>query len=134
MATVLSRAATLRVSVLVVILLAATVLISCGQAQTGSSTAAKSRAYPQQVSSRGLEPDEAREAAADELAGYTYEDLGEPYGCTQDCSGHEAGVAWAQENGIVYPEDCGGRSESFEEGCLAYAEAVEARAAELEAE
>ena len=44
------------------------------------------------------------------------------YGCTDDCSGHEAGYAWAEENGIDDPDTCGGNSQSFEEGCRAYAE------------
>lgn len=68
--------------------------------------------------------------AAVELADVAYADLGEPYGCTQDCSGHEAGVDWARENEIYSPDDCGGRSQSFLQGCKAYAEAVE-QAAEL---
>ena len=44
------------------------------------------------------------------------------YPCTIDCSGHEAGYRWAEEHGIDDPEDCGGNSESFIEGCRAYAE------------
>lgn len=46
----------------------------------------------------------------------------EGYGCTQDCSGHEAGYAWAEDKGIADPDDCGGKSWSFIEGCRAYAE------------
>lgn len=42
--------------------------------------------------------------------------------CTQDCSGHEAGYAWAEENSIEDPSDCGGNSQSFIEGCESYAE------------
>lgn len=42
--------------------------------------------------------------------------------CTEDCSGHEAGYGWAEENGITDPDNCGGNSESFEAGCRAYAE------------
>jgi hypothetical protein len=48
------------------------------------------------------------------------------YGCTQDCAGHEAGYAWAEENGIDDPDDCGGRSQSFIEGCWDYAEQQQA--------
>ena len=44
------------------------------------------------------------------------------YGCTVDCSGHEAGYDWAAENGIDDPDNCGGNSWSFTEGCRAYAE------------
>ena len=44
------------------------------------------------------------------------------YDCTDDCSGHEAGYEWAEEHGITDPGDCGGNSDSFIEGCEAYAE------------
>lgn len=44
------------------------------------------------------------------------------YQCTQDCSGHEAGYEWAEEEGITDPDDCSGNSNSFVEGCVAYAE------------
>jgi len=44
------------------------------------------------------------------------------YTCTSDCSGHEAGYEWAEENGIDDPDDCGGNSISFIEGCREYAE------------
>jgi len=30
--------------------------------------------------------------------------------CTADCSGHEAGYAWAEEHGIDDPDDCDGNS------------------------
>jgi hypothetical protein len=42
--------------------------------------------------------------------------------CTIDCSGHEAGYAWAEEKGIDDAADCGGNSQSFIEGCEAYVE------------
>lgn len=42
--------------------------------------------------------------------------------CTDDCSGHEAGHQWAEENGIDDPDNCSGNSNSFVEGCKAYAE------------
>ncbi|NCS97222.1 MAG: hypothetical protein GW762_01360 [Candidatus Pacebacteria bacterium] len=41
--------------------------------------------------------------------------------CTSDCSGHEAGYEWAEDKGITDPDDCGGNSDSFIEGCEAYA-------------
>jgi hypothetical protein len=44
------------------------------------------------------------------------------YPCTQDCSGHEAGYEWAQQNGITNPGDCNGNSQSFNEGCESYTE------------
>lgn len=51
-------------------------------------------------------------------SGLTFQD----YDCTEDCSGHEAGYAWAEENYITDPNNCGGNSQSFIEGCIAYAE------------
>lgn len=44
------------------------------------------------------------------------------YECTQDCSGHEAGYEWAEDNDIEDENDCGGNSNSFIEGCLSYVE------------
>jgi hypothetical protein len=43
------------------------------------------------------------------------------YACLDDCSGHQAGYDWAEEHGITDPSECGGNSESFIEGCKAYA-------------
>lgn len=43
-------------------------------------------------------------------------------GCTVDCGGHEAGYEWASDNGITDPDQCGGNSWSFIEGCQSYAE------------
>lgn len=45
----------------------------------------------------------------------------ELYECTDDCSGHEAGYQWAKKNNITNPKRCGGKSQSFIEGCKAYA-------------
>lgn len=44
------------------------------------------------------------------------------YQCSQDCSGHRAGYAWAQRKGITDANQCTGNSRSFVEGCIAYAE------------
>jgi len=55
----------------------------------------------------------------------TVDDSGRTFGgyeCTDDCSGHEAGYSWAEQNGIGDPGDCGGNSQSFVEGCRSYAE------------
>lgn len=60
-------------------------------------------------------------ADATNVDAYAVEDNGN-YTCTQDCSGHEAGFAWAQENDIADASDCGGNSQSFIEGCEAFAE------------
>lgn len=44
------------------------------------------------------------------------------YECTDDCSGHEAGYAWAEDKNIDNFDDCGGNSASFIEGCQSYVE------------
>lgn len=69
--------------------------------------------------------DQAYENAQDQLSGTSFEDTGDTSDCTEDCSGHDAGYNWAQEQGITDPSDCGGNSQSFVEGCQAYAGAVE---------
>jgi len=56
------------------------------------------------------------DAAPHEFAGYE---------CTEDCSGHEAGYAWAEEHAISDGDDCDAAGEhsnspSFAEGCHAY--------------
>jgi len=48
------------------------------------------------------------------------------YECTGDCSGHEAGYEWAEEQGITDSSDCGGNSNSFIEGCESYADEQQA--------
>ncbi|RJO60265.1 hypothetical protein C4544_05740 [candidate division WS5 bacterium] len=44
------------------------------------------------------------------------------YACTDDCSGHEAGYEWAEENGITQDDVDGysGNSDSFQEGMQSY--------------
>lgn len=42
--------------------------------------------------------------------------------CTKDCSGHEAGYNWAKAKNITDPKQCGGNSNSFNEGCRVWAE------------
>ena len=44
------------------------------------------------------------------------------YECTDDCSGHEAGYQWAEDNDVCDEEFDGGNSESFNEGVRSYAE------------
>lgn len=65
------------------------------------------------------EDEDVRENADDEdsEAGYFH-----GHRCTIDCSGHEAGYEWAEGHDIHDPDDCGGNSESFIEGCRTYAE------------
>ena len=43
------------------------------------------------------------------------------YTIVEDMSGHIKGWEWAEMNGISDPDECGGNSQSFIEGCRAYA-------------
>lgn len=47
------------------------------------------------------------------------------YDCTSDCSGHEAGYEWADDNDVEDEDECSNDSASFEEGCLSYLEEKE---------
>jgi hypothetical protein len=71
-----------------------------------------------------FDEDAAHDRAVDDLSYETYGSIGEPYGCTEDCEGHEAGFEWAKENEIT-DGSCYGDSDSFNEGCQAYADAIE---------
>jgi hypothetical protein len=42
--------------------------------------------------------------------------------CTEDCSGHEAGYQWAEDNEIDDAVSCSTPSNSFNEGCESYVE------------
>lgn len=48
-------------------------------------------------------------------------DLFHGYRCGVDCSIHQKGYKWAADHKIVNPRDCRGTSESFIEGCVAFA-------------
>jgi len=43
------------------------------------------------------------------------------YACGQDCIGHQEGYSWASAHRIGNPADCHGTSETFIEGCRAFA-------------
>ncbi|MBI5870272.1 MAG: hypothetical protein HZB44_04845 [Actinobacteria bacterium] len=43
------------------------------------------------------------------------------YKCETDCSGHEEGYLWAAEHHLTDPYECDGNSNSFIEGCQAFA-------------
>lgn len=79
---------------------------------------------------QSFDEDAAREVAQEEAmsnySGMTYQDAGAPYGCTDDCGGHDAGWQWAIDNGVTDESDCwpSNNSNSFEEGCRAYVESI----------
>lgn len=73
--------------------------------------------------------DETRDGATDNQSrassipyGSTYEDVHGSADCTDDCSGHDAGYQWAEDNDVSDESECDGDSESFNEGCRAYAD------------
>jgi len=43
------------------------------------------------------------------------------YACGGDCTSHQEGYAWGSAHKIANPMDCRGTSETFIEGCRAYA-------------
>ena len=43
------------------------------------------------------------------------------YACGDDCSVHQSGYRWAADHAIANPAQCQGTSESFIEGCRAFA-------------
>ena len=57
-----------------------------------------------------FDEDAARDDAAADLSGQTFQDVGDTTQCTEDCSGHDAGFKWAQEHDIQDSSDCGGKS------------------------
>lgn len=75
--------------------------------------------YCQDQFGAGDAEDGCNEYVKDEYSGYqTFNG----YECTEDCSGHEAGYNWAEENYIEDENDCNGNSDSFIEGCMSYVE------------
>jgi hypothetical protein len=43
------------------------------------------------------------------------------YACASDCTSHQDGYSWASAHKISNPMDCRGTSETFIEGCRAFA-------------
>jgi len=107
-------------------LLAAMLLAGCG-----SSGSADSQDEPASTTSSTthVDEDEARDQAASEVADKSFEDVGDTGACTEDCGGHDAGFQYAKDNGLTSADDCpAGDSASFEEGCRAYGDAIDAAA------
>jgi hypothetical protein len=63
---------------------------------------------------------EQRQNEADRINQLHEQEL-EGYGCTSDCSGHQAGYQWAQANNVCEPNYSGGNSQSFNEGVRVWA-------------
>lgn len=56
------------------------------------------------------------------LVGVTRAESFKGYECRKDCSGHRAGYEWAKKKGVTEPRQCTGKSQSFVEGCKAWAD------------
>ena len=67
----------------------------------------------------------ATEQALESVSDSSFADYGDTGECTEDCSGHEAGYEWAKDREVEDEVDCSGNSESFIDGCRAYARARE---------
>jgi len=89
-------------------------------AATVAAEAADDAAAASQAIGRSAAPPLAHSVAETVSGGYV-ENHGSD-GCTQDCSGHEAGYQWAADRNITDADDCSGTSNSFIEGCRAYVE------------
>lgn len=68
----------------------------------------------------------ARGAAVSNLSGTTFQDVGDTSRCTDDCSGHDAGWQWAQDNDVTDSSECSGTG-SFSDGCEAYVEELDSQ-------
>lgn len=100
-------------------ILTASSIVLCASACSGSDETSTYDEDGYVVDDSSYEGEVTEEYGSDgNSSGLTFEG----YECTEDCSGHEAGYAWAEENDITDPDDCGGNSQSFIEGCIAYAE------------
>jgi len=74
---------------------------------------------------KGYRTSSISEDATDNGSHHTRQNTFAGYECTEDCSGHEAGYAWAEKHDISDGEDCDtagehSNSPSFAEGCHAY--------------
>lgn len=94
-------------------------ITACGNSDSASDADGEAKAH--------FDEDAARDNAAADLSGQTFQDVGDTTQCTEDCSGHDAGFKWAQEHEIRDSSDCGGRSRSFIEGCEEYGRQIEER-------
>jgi len=75
-----------------------------------------------------FDEDRAREVTEDEVGSDSYMGIGSPYGCTDDCGGHEAGFRYRADHGYAgFNPD----SPSFNEGGQAFDETVDERVDEM---
>lgn len=114
---------------LVTILTVSLALGGCGAPKASDEQTVDRPAVEEQASTdssaTGVSEDEAHDRATDTLASMSFDDVADGSMCTGDCEGHDAGFEWAKENGYTDASSCSGDSQSFIEGCEAYAAAFE---------
>ena len=93
------------------LLVALTGLCACSPAPPKNTT---SQATAAATESKPAEPAPVKTAAAHPV-------LFHGYACTEGCLSHQQGYSWASAHGITNPNDCHGTSETFIEGCRAFA-------------
>jgi len=105
-------------------------LCACSQranSDTGSQSANVASTAPPYATASSTESDDSSTSPESSATAATdsetpYEDIHGSAACTEDCSGHEAGYKWAEDHDVTDESECGGDSESFIEGCEAYAQ------------
>jgi hypothetical protein len=114
------------------VLVVALGVAGCGSATEASSSGSSTSAVALSDGKPAVDEDEAHDRAVDAVADQTFDDVGDTGSCTEDCGGHDAGFEWAKENDVTDSSECGGKSQSFIEGCEAYAQAVDDEAEKIE--
>ena len=77
-----------------------------------------------------FDEDDARQAAESDLSLESYRSIGRPYGCTEDCSGHEAGFKYRARKGYGSRIEGDYDARSFRQGQQAYDDEVDRKVEE----
>jgi hypothetical protein len=80
---------------------------------------------PSQQERANIAADRAAVSARNAMRGLIYQEVEGSVDCAEDCSGHNAGFAYAQEHNIEDGGGCNNASASFVEGCEAYREQID---------
>lgn len=97
-----------------IIFLASSLLIlGCSESATTEAPSDETTEYTDSSYDDSIPVEEEPTYSGNEFNGYP---------CIGDCSGHEAGYQWAEENSITDEYDCSTPSNSFNEGCQSYVE------------
>lgn len=110
---------------LAAVIIGACAVTACGSHHDVEVTAAPEAAAPVETTTTPETLANDRRSvdttSGETTTGGDYEDAEGDADCTTDCSGHEAGWAWAKEHEVTDEAECGGNSKSFTAGCEAYA-------------